>query len=325
MQARLDNALGLRRTTSKDSIVSFAGSINTKKVYKKFCKDLFEIGVTADMISQKGKEIQDIFKPQHPDASNQTDDSTIVDQSQLPEISSSSDAETLPTPTISTETVPKSRSRFGWVRPPIDFLVGPLMLAAAEAGNTKRLISTLEYIQNINFENDQKETALHKAAVGGYRDIVQSLLTKGASIGAMDVYNNTPLHYAAWKGHNSTVELLLSKGASIEASNKINSTPLRAATSGGHINTVELLLSEGASIDAMNSKNSTPLHLAARSGHTSIVDLLLRKGASTEVMDEYNNTPLHLATRNGHTDIVKLLRDKAVELGTLRKIRTVSG
>ena len=62
----------------------------------------------------------------------------------------------------------RNRARFGWVRPLMDSLVGPLMLAAAEAGNIRRLISTLGYIQNIDFEDDQKETALHKAAYSGH-------------------------------------------------------------------------------------------------------------------------------------------------------------
>ena len=95
----MTDVLGLHRTNSRvsiDSINSFAGSINTKKAYKRFCKGLFEIGVTADMIRQKEGEIRDIFKPQNTTTSGQIDyssqiddsseigDSTIADRSQLP-------------------------------------------------------------------------------------------------------------------------------------------------------------------------------------------------------------------------------------------------
>ena len=89
-------------------------------------------------------------------------------------------------------------------------------------GILNALKTTLGYVRNINFVDDTGATALHKAASGGYNDIVQLLLSKGASIEVVDKYNNTPLHLAAWKGYTSTVELLLSKGASIEAMN--NST-----------------------------------------------------------------------------------------------------
>ena len=60
MQAQLNIVLGLRRSSSH---VSLPGSINTKNVYRNFCKGLFESGVTAEMIKSKEKEIHNMFKP----------------------------------------------------------------------------------------------------------------------------------------------------------------------------------------------------------------------------------------------------------------------
>ena len=91
-------------------------------------------------------------------------------RSQLPEaVGSSSPTHTL---TGSTE---KPRSRFSWVQSPIDSLVGLSMLTTAEAGNTKRLVSALRYVQNITFTDDEKSTAMHKAAAGGHTDVVKLL------------------------------------------------------------------------------------------------------------------------------------------------------
>ena len=326
IQARLDSVLGLHRTMSRDSVVSFAGSINTKKAYKKFCKGLFNIGVTADMISQKEKEIQDIFKTQHSAASNQMGDtsSTSVDPNpaaphpQLLQVRNPSDAEASPMiSSMSTENEPSFRSRFGWVRPPIDFLVGPLMLSAAEAGNTKRLVSTLEFVRNINFTGDLWETALHKAAAEGHKDIVQLLLSKGASIEARDRSSWTPLHVATRNGHTGTVELLLSKGASLEAKDTDGWTPLHHAASGGHTSTVELLLEKGASIEAIAWYRNTPLHQGAIYGHTSTVELLLLKGASLEAMDKNNRTPLHVAAQWRRTSTVELLLEKGASIAAM--------
>ena len=318
IQARLDNILGLHRTTSSDSIVSLAGSINTKKAYKKFIKDLLAIGVTADMINEKEKEIKDIFSPQQAVASNQMDDSTSGDQTQLPEeppqfpeAGNSSNAETS---AILIGNKPKSRSRFPWVRPPIDFLVGPRMLAAAEAGEIQRLISTLEYVRNINFVDPWRATALHKAAARGHRDIVELLLSKGASIEAMDQVEDTALHEASSNGHTSTVELLLTKGASVEATDKYKDTPLHKAARYGHPITVELLLTEGASVEAAGKYSNTPLHDAARNGYTRTVELLLAKGALVEAMDNTNSTPLHYASQRGHTSTVEVLLAKGASV-----------
>ena len=80
----MTDVLGLHRTTSRasiDSITSFAASINTKKAFKTFCKDLYKIGVTAEVINQKRDEILNIFNPQ-----NKIDDNNIAGTSQLTEV-----------------------------------------------------------------------------------------------------------------------------------------------------------------------------------------------------------------------------------------------
>ena len=305
--------LVLRRTSSRDSLVSLPGSIRTKNVYKNFIKGLFESGVTAEMIKSNEEEIQNMLKRSDATTSSQTDVSTNSDQ--LPEGGNSSDSETSPLPTGTMSTEPnRNRSRFAWARSPMDFLVGPLMVDAASVGDTKRLKSTLGFVRNINFMDDTGATALHHAASGGYNDIVQLLLSKGASIDVVDKDNNTPLHHAARYGHTSTMELLLSQGASIKATDKDNNTLLHRAARRGHTSIVELFLSKGASIEATDKINNTPLHLAARYGHTSIVELLLSKGASVEATNEFLNTPLHHAAMNDHTRIVELLLSKGASI-----------
>ena len=314
MEAQLNKVLGLQRTNSQDSVISFAGSINTKKAYKRFCKGLFGIGVTAEMIRQKEGEIHNIFKPA---TNSQMDDCAIMNQSPLPGVgSSASEASHIPTDgnTLTGNQSNRNRLRLStsWVRPPIDFIVGPLMLAAAESGNIQRLISTLEYIRDINFHDDRRETALHKATNKGYTSIVELLLTKGASIEAT-ICGKTLLHVAASNGHTSTVELLLTKGASIEARWWGNS-PLYFAASKGHTSTVKLLLTSGASIEARDELKMTPLHIAAKNGRTSTVELLLTNGASIEATDYSNNTPLHIAARDGYTSTVELLLSKGASV-----------
>ena len=86
----MTDVLGLHRTSSRvslDSITSFAGSVNTKRAFKKFCKNLFEIGVTAEIISQKESEILNILNPNNQVISDLEDDSSLADQSRLPPVS----------------------------------------------------------------------------------------------------------------------------------------------------------------------------------------------------------------------------------------------
>ena len=308
IHARLTEILDLRRTNSRvslKSITSLPGSINTKRGYREFCQSLYQIGVTPEMIGQKKREILSIFRPQNSASGCEVggDSVTVEGQSQFPVVGGADTS-------ISTDGNPSTaykRSRFGWARLPIDFLIGPLLLAAAEAGDTKRVISTLGYIRNIDFEDDRKETSLHKAAYGGHKNIAQLLLKKGALIGAMNKYNDTPLHLAAWKGHTSTVGLLLANGAPIETVGTYNNTPLHLSASSGNTGVVELLLGGGASVGVMNKYGSTPLHRASEYGYSGIVELLLGDGAPIEAMDKDNNTPMHRAAWNGHSGVMELL------------------
>ena len=359
VRARLDHILGLHRTTSRNSFVSLAGSVNTKQAFKRFIKGLFAIGVTADMINEKEKEIQDILKSQHPAASSQISISTIVDADLFPEVGSSSGHNQLPEvgnpshqnqlPELEDSSnqnqllevgnssgqnqlrevgnpphqnqLPGVENSSNPVTSPVptmsakgDFLVGPSMLTATEAGNTAQLIFALEHVKDIDFVDDKYQTALHKAAAKGDDSIVQLLLSKGASIEARDFFKSTPLHRAAENDQTSTVELLLSKGASIEARDISNWTPLHCAARYGHTSTVELLLSKRASIKARDTSNWTPLHCAACYGNTSTVELLLSKGASIEAWDGFNGTPLHYAACWGQTSTVELLFSKRASI-----------
>lgn len=82
----MTDVLGLHRTNSRisvTSIASFTNNANTRKAYKQFCKNLYEIGVTEDMIHEKEKEILDILRSQNMIPSNQISDSIIEDQGEL--------------------------------------------------------------------------------------------------------------------------------------------------------------------------------------------------------------------------------------------------
>ena len=99
MQARLTDVLGLHRTNSTvslDSITSFAGNIGTKEAYKKFCKSLYQIGVTADVVNQKETEILSIFESQNTATTGQGNDSSIENQSPLPVVGEFPGVETSP-------------------------------------------------------------------------------------------------------------------------------------------------------------------------------------------------------------------------------------
>ncbi len=90
-------------------------------------------------------------------------------------------------------------------------------------------------------------------------------------------YNQTPLHYASEHGHSEVVQLLLSHGATVDMKDEVssidriiqlcifkiiisfqyNETPLYYASEHGHSEVVQLLLSHGATVDMNDGRVSS--------------------------------------------------------------------
>jgi len=87
-------------------------------------------------------------------------------------------------------------------------------------------------------------SALHYAALSGDAPLVALLLDYGALIDQPSRrYSFTPLCLACEKGHVEVVDLLISRGATPSCMNWSIVTPLMQASAGGHLEIVQRLLS----------------------------------------------------------------------------------
>lgn len=88
---------------------------------------------------------------------------------------------------------------------------------------------------------------LHLAALNGQTEVVQLLLSAGATVAVKNAYDQTPLHHAALNGHRKIVELLLAAGADVNVRDTQGCTPLvNAMDFGCGGNVVKLLKKHGA-------------------------------------------------------------------------------
>ncbi|CAO3685599.1 unnamed protein product [Umbelopsis ramanniana] len=212
---------------------------------------------------------------------------------------------------------------------------------AASSGDISNIENLLLHGADINWNDDQKRTALHICAGYGHKELVSMLLNLGAladskdknsstevvqlllnhstAIDSQDIDSATPLHIASINGHAEVVQILINRGAAIDSKNKYLATPLHLAAWKGHEEVVQLLLQHGAAIDSQNEDAHTPLHRASAVGHTDVVRLLIDNSAVIDSNNKYLITPLNLASMNGHTEVVQLLIDRGAVIDSRRE------
>lgn len=167
---------------------------------------------------------------------------------------------------------------------------------------------------------DVKDTALHLAATKGHARVVSCLLDAGAHIEARNADNYTPLLAAIRANHLNVVQVLVSKGASTSAPCAIDrrdvGTCLHLAAQYGYLPLTKFLVSVVA-MD-VNQKTRcrkvTPLHFAARHGHIDMVQFLVeRQHANVHARDAHGMTPLHYAADYDYHLTLPLSRHEQIE------------
>ncbi len=90
------------------------------------------------------------------------------------------------------------------------------------------LMNQIANTQNVNAFDDAGRTALHFAAMNGYPELAQILISKGADANITDEQGKTPLHYAAIKGFSPIIKILLQSGVkeSVNLKDNCGRTPL---------------------------------------------------------------------------------------------------
>ncbi len=154
-------------------------------------------------------------------------------------------------------------------------------------------------------------------------EIIQLLLTEGASPNSFSSTGGTPLHYVAARNFTDRGRLLLEHGAQVDSRSKpdktlgeamresetqkalpsdlravnrlVGYTPLYKAVAYGSTDMITLLLDNGADINARSNVGLTPLHEAAFSSKLRSLKLLLEAGADVSARSESGLTSLHVA------------------------------
>lgn len=154
-------------------------------------------------------------------------------------------------------------------------------------------------------------SCLRAAAALGNIELAELLIKFGAIVDS-DLHLGTPLNMALKGRHFDVVELLLSKGASADqASGNMNETPLMGACLLGRLDLVKLFISYGADVNRKDRDGDTALAYLAlgRTNNTQIAVELIQRGANID--DLYSHGSFFLGSSPYNGDIAPLTKAEA--------------
>uniref|UniRef100_A0A8C1XFY1 Protein phosphatase 1, regulatory subunit 12C n=1 Tax=Cyprinus carpio TaxID=7962 RepID=A0A8C1XFY1_CYPCA len=221
-------------------------------------------------------------------------------------------------------------------------------LAVCASGDTEEAKEMLREarVQNgeddmVNCANTDGITALHQACIDGSMEMVEFLLSHGASVNQVDSEGWTPLHVAASCGNLEITEFLLRHGASLCAVNCDGDVPMDIAED----EATETLLQEHSLTQEMDVEaakraeeewimrdarhwltnglpanvchprtGATPLHVAAAKGYLEAIKLLCQCGLDVSAKDYDGWTPLHAAAHWGQSEACRLLAEQLCDM-----------
>lgn len=137
---------------------------------------------------------------------------------------------------------------------------GEKLIDAASMGQLEKVKEILT-LENINYQDKGKNTALLNAMNYGYKDIVKFLVEKGAGLNYQNKFGETVLMYSIHD--NDLMKLFIGKGANLNLQDNNGETVLMHLIKyAGFLHQIQCLVGYGADLSLQNNKKQTALQIA---------------------------------------------------------------
>ena len=195
-----------------------------------------------------------------------------------------------------------------------------LLMEACEAGAIECVKVLLANNFEVNYMDDNAETALSSAVKSGNIEIVNLLLTRSGF--DLDlVYDTIHDHlYAPPSGFKLSTEiakLLISRLPDVNRRILGGHVLLNQAAFHGHIDIVRLLLDSGADPTVNDHGGGDALYVASMEGHLGIVKLIFESDSPPKPTAASINKASLCACSENHTEVVRYLISKGADVNAL--------
>ncbi|XP_063923992.1 uncharacterized protein LOC135138073 [Zophobas morio] len=177
---------------------------------------------------------------------------------------------------------------------------------AVFTGQMKIVRCLMNYGANVNGILNNA-TVLCMAALGGHREIVDLLLTKGADPNIRVYGKMNALSFAVIAQNIEIIRLLLRHNVELVDSDEDGNGCLIKAIVDGNKEIVDILLQSGVNVNARNKYGASAMHFAAVVGNIDLINTLLKYKGDVNVKNNEGGTPLHVAVLYERKKVVEFL------------------
>ena len=171
---------------------------------------------------------------------------------------------------------------------------------------------TSTFFQFCDFSKSGTYTPLYYAALCGFLNLVEQLITKHPEhVNTIGGYFRTPAVAALAGRHFQVAQLLHRNGSSVDPPGRALISTLHSAVCSEDLEMVQVLLDYGLDVNAQNDVGCTPLNFGfnGRFNDPNVVQLLLDHDADPNVPMNGGMTPLHHASRHGTIEVARMLAE----------------
>ncbi|XP_041091119.1 B-cell lymphoma 3 protein-like isoform X2 [Polyodon spathula] len=169
------------------------------------------------------------------------------------------------------------------------------------------------------------QTSIHLACEHSQQDCLQEILVRSQNkldLEARNYQGFTPLHIAVNNNRKDLLTTLLSRGADIDAVDiKSGRSPLIHAVENNSLEMVNFLIEHGANVNAQSYSGNTALHSASGRGLLDIARVLLKNGADCGIKNYHNDTALMVAKNKR---VIDALRGKGSRVAAIPKLPEIT-